>query len=159
KTAPVQGRVLNTSLGEGDALIWRAYPQRQTFIDSRQHLFPPEFFAQFDTLREALRDDKVADWKPILDRYRITIVMLEEPLAPRTYQRMMQSSNWIAFYDDGKILLFGRADAPAADLAYFQAHRLDPDRLAYRQTHLIPPAPRPPSPVTWLDEIFQNRSL
>ena len=52
--------------------------------------------------------------------------------SPVTYQRLMQSPNWVPFYDDGRIVMFGRADAPASDLAFFKANRLDPDLRAFR---------------------------
>ena len=37
--------------------------------------------------------------------------MIEESSSPNTYRRLMQSPNWIPFYDDGGVVLFGRADA------------------------------------------------
>ena len=70
----------------------------------------------------------------------------------------MQSPNWVPFYDDGQIVMFGRADAPASDLAFFKANRLDPELRAFRTTHPIPGAERPPNPTTWIDDIFQNRT-
>ena len=36
----LRGNVLNTSTGQGDALLWKAYPKRKTFIDSRTQFFP-----------------------------------------------------------------------------------------------------------------------
>ena len=70
----------------------------------------------------------------------------------------MQSPNWVPFYDDGQIVMFGRADAPASDLAFFKANRLDPELRAFRTTHPVPGAERPPNPTTWIDDIFQNRT-
>ena len=59
----------------------------------------------------------------------------------------MTSPNWIPFYDDGAVAMFGRADAkaPAADLAYFKANRLDADELAYKRPRPVPPWERPPT--------------
>jgi hypothetical protein len=59
------------------------------------------------------------------------------------------------------VVLFGRSDpgAPAADLAYFRSHRLGAESLAYRGSRTIPLFERPPTPVTWIDRIFRNRSL
>ena len=159
RTAPIQGAVLNTSLNQGDSLIWRAYPQRKTYIDSRQHLFSATVLDRLREVRLALSEDAVERWRPFLDEYKISAVMIEEAASPNTYRRLMQSPNWVPFHDDGKIVLFGRADAPAADLAFFQAHRLDPDLLAYRQSHPVPSPERPPTPSTDMDRIFQGRSL
>ena len=71
----------------------------------------------------------------------------------------MQSPNWVPFYDDGRIVMFGRADAPASDLAFFKANRLDPELRAFRTTHPVPGAERPPNPTSWIDDIFQNRTF
>ena len=76
KSAPLQGRVLNTTLLQGDSLIWRASPQRKTFIDSRQHLFPPEVQVQLQETRLALKDDAAERWKPLLDKYQISAIMI-----------------------------------------------------------------------------------
>jgi hypothetical protein len=71
----------------------------------------------------------------------------------------MQSLNWIPFYDDGRVVMFGRADAPASDLAFFKENRLDADHLAYHKTRPVPSAPRPPNPTGWVDNIFQTRTF
>jgi tetratricopeptide (TPR) repeat protein len=160
RTAPIQGAVLNTSLTQGDALVWRAYPQRKTYIDSRHLLFPPAVLDRLQETRRALSGDAVERWKPLLDEYKVNAVMIQEATSPNTYRRLMQSPNWIPFYDDGNVVLFGRTDAPATDLAYFQAHSIkDPERLAFRQEHPVPSPEGPPTPVSWMDRIFQNRSL
>ena len=56
--------------------------------------------------------------------------------------------------------MFGRADAPATDLAFFKTNRLDADaaRLSAARRS-VPPTDRPPTPVTWMDNVFQTRSL
>ncbi|HMB04654.1 MAG TPA: hypothetical protein VKP69_13050, partial [Isosphaeraceae bacterium] len=160
RTAPIRGAVLNTSLAQGDALVWRAYPRRKTYIDSRHHLFPPAVLDRLQEARRALSEDAVGRWKPLLDEYKVGAVMIQEAASPKTYRRLMRSPNWIPFYDDGNVVLFGRTDAPAADLAYFRAHSLkDPERLAFRQEHPVPSPEGPPAPVTWMDRIFRNRSL
>ncbi len=158
KTADFQGNVLNTTKAEGDALIWRAHPSRKVYIDNRPHLYPPEIFNRLQQTREALRDDVVKDWKPLLDQYKITAVMVPAT-APKTYQVLMQSKNWVPFYDDGSVSMFGRADAPKDDLAFFQANRLDPDTLAYKKEKPTPPADRPPTPVNWMDSVFLNKRM
>ncbi len=159
KTAPIRGNVLNTSLQQGDSLIWRAYPLRKTFIDGRHHFFSPATRLLLEETRVALRDDAIERWKPILDRYEISAVMIQESSSPNTYRRLMQSPNWIPFYDDGGVILFGRADAPAADLAYFQGQRLDAEAIAYERAKPFPSFDRAPTPVGWMDEIFQHRSM
>jgi hypothetical protein len=159
KTAPIRGNVLNTLMAQGDALVWRAYPGRKTYIDSRPDLFPPEVLNQLQKARNALRDDDIDVWKPILDGLKVSTVMIQPATATNTYRALSQSPNWIPFYDDGQVVMFGRADAGEADVAFFTKNRLEPESLAYKQSKPTPSTERPPTPVSWMDVIFQRRSL
>ena len=167
KEAPIEGNILNTSLAQGDAIAWKALSKRKAFVDSRNHLFPRSVFEDWSKLRIALRDDDVEKWQPVLDQYKISAVMIQligdqRDNAPRTYSRLMNSPNWIPFYDDGAVVIFGRADAnaPAADVAYFKANRLDAAELVYKRPKPVPAWERPPT-ATWelVDSVFQNRLL
>ncbi len=161
KTAPIKGRVLNTSRHQGDALLWRAYPARASFIDSRPNLFPQSLVNELQAIRVALKTNEKEKWKPLLDKYNISVVMLDVPSSPITYEQLRQSPDWIPFYDDGNTYMFGRADAgetvAEADVAYFRANRLDPEAMAYRRTKPIPSADRPPTEVGLMDEWFVTR--
>lgn len=159
KTAPIKGNVLNTVLSQGDALIWRAYPERKVYMDSRSHLYPQELRNELQEIRRALSEDAKEAWKPLLDKYGIGTVMIQPSSSPNTYRALFQSPNWIPYHDDGQVVLFGRADAVEADVAYFTSNRLDPDLRAYKIAKAIPSAERPPSPVTWMDVVFQTRAL
>jgi len=155
----IKGNVLNTTAPQGDALIWKAYPARRTFIDSRS-VFTNEKREELRRLRVAIRDDVVDEWKPALDRYDITAVMIDLAAvsgAVETYKRLNQSPNWIPFYDDGRVVVFGRADAPEPDLATFKNNRLVPELRAYHLAQSVPSADRPPTPTSWIDDFFQNR--
>jgi len=156
----LKGNVLNTSQAQGDLLIWKAFPKRKDYLDSRPGLFPHELIEDWKKLRQALREDDIATWKPILDQYKISAVMIEPrgpDRSPRTYQLLFQSPNWIPFYDDGRIVMFGRSDAGASDLALFKANRLEPDRV-YRASRPLPAALGPPGQTSWMDAVFQNRT-
>lgn len=159
KNAPLEGNILNSTQPFGDALIWRAYPERKTFIDSRPHLFPRALRNRLQETRKALSEDDVEGWKPLLDEYKISSVMIPPFSAPNTYRILSQSPNWIPFYDDGTVVLFGRVDGPENDVAFFKENRLDPDTIAYKRTRTPPPSDRPPTPVDWMDEVFQTRAL
>ena len=155
----IKGNVLNTTAAQGDALIWKAYPARRTFIDGR-NVFTNEKLEELHHLRVAIRDDAADDWKPALDRYDITAVMIDLAGASgsvETYKRLTKSPNWIPFYDDGRVVVFGRADAPEPDLATFKNNRLVPELRAYRVVQSVPAADRPPTPTSWIDDFFQNR--
>jgi tetratricopeptide (TPR) repeat protein len=154
----IKGNVLNTSPAQGDALLWKASPRRKTFVDGRVRFFPRELFEELDRARKAIREDDPKAWKPILDKHAISTVMIEPAGSPNTLRRLMQSPNWHPFYDDGRIVLFGRADAQPTDLAVFKANRMDADQRAYMTNHAVPAAERPPSQTSMIDEIFQNRT-
>lgn len=165
-SAPIEGNVLNLTLSSGDAMIWRAWPKnplRKTYIDGRSNLFPRALRAQLSEIRRALGEDDKAAWKPLLDNYNITVVMVPIGADPniqntaRVYNGLANSPNWMPFYDDGTVILFGRKDAPPADLAVFEKHPLQAEILAFRNQRTIPPTDRTPTPTTAFDRIFQNR--
>lgn len=156
--AQIEGNVLNTSANQGDSMIWRAAPIRRPYLDSRRHVYSREFREQHQAIRKALSEDDVETWKPLLDEHNISVVMIQESASPRTYQLLMQSDRWIPFYDDGAVIMFGRSDASAADVAYFESERLDAEALAYRRPKPVPPVTLPPSPRSWLDRVVANAS-
>jgi tetratricopeptide (TPR) repeat protein len=155
----ITGNILNTSIHQGDVLIWKAAPKRKSYLDGRSRFFPRSRLENWHQMRKALMDDDVATWRPLLDEHHISAVMIEPVDAHNTYQRLMQSLNWIPFYDDGRVVMFGRADAPPGDLAFFKANRLDADHLAYHATRPVTSAPRPPNATTWIDNVFQSRTF
>ena len=160
--APLTGNVLNTTLAQGDALAWRAAGKRKAYIDSKSHLYTAANLAQFDELRRAIRDEKVETWRPILDAAKITSVMIQTAGAPITYAKLMSSPNWVPFYDDGAVAVFGRADDSAfpADVTFFQNNRLDATALAFKRPKPVPAWLGPPRAVVQaVDQVFQNRLL
>ena len=161
-TAPVEGNVLNTTLAQGDVLAWRAGGKRRAYIDSKPHLYSRETAKEFDDLRKAIRDDDVATWRPILDAAKITSVMIETYSAPKTYGKLMTSPNWVPFYDDGSVVIFGRAAAPgfAGDVTFFNSNKLDATEMAFRRPKPVPEWVGTPRPVVeMVDSVFQNRLL
>lgn len=156
KRADLKGNVFNTTLGQGDAIIWKSSP-RKTFIDGRHNFFDQELLNRFQKIRRALMEDKVDVWKPEFDKDNISAILIEYPSSTNTYQRLITSPNWIPFYDDGRVVMFGRADASAEDVAYFKANRLDAQQLAYHVKRPFVGFQRTPTATTWLDQIFQNR--
>jgi len=155
----IKGNILNTSMPQGDLLIWKGAPKRKSYVDGRSRFFPPELLDQWEKTRKALSEDDVAVWKPLLDQYQVSAIMIETGASPNTYKNLMRSPNWVPFYDDGRIVMFGRTDAPEPDLAFFKANRLDPELRAYKTNHPVPGAERPPNPTSWIDDVFQNRTL
>ena len=145
-------------MSQGDLLIWKAFPKRKTYIDGRPSLFPRTLLDECELIRRAIRDDDIATWKPLLDRYNVTVLMIDPRESSKTYARLMDGLNWIPFYDDGQVAMFGRKNAPASEVAFFNANRLVPEKV-YRVANQAPPAAGPPTPTSWMDTVFQNRNL
>lgn len=155
----LKGNVFNWNPAQGDAIVWRAGPGRKTFVDSRDNLFPDALLGRHRGLLDALLNDDPSIWREAFDEYKISVAMIDAESARNTYRRLFQSPNWIPFYDDGMVVMFGRADAADPDLAMFRANRLDPDHRAYKLAAVVPAADRPPTPVGLLDDFSQSRSL
>lgn len=155
----IKGNVFNWNAGQGDAIVWRAGPSRKVFLDSRSRLFPASLQEKHHELRNALRDDDESVWRPAFDEHNITAVMIDSETAVNTHRKLMQSPAWIPFYDDGKVVMFGRSDAPEPDRTAFQSNRLDPELHAYKIVSPVPAWVRPPMAVNWMDDIFQSRML
>jgi hypothetical protein len=168
RDAKIQGNILNLTLSHGDAINWRTWPRsgRGPFIDSRKHLFPRELRQELREFRRAFRPDDKGNLDPAkqaaayqaLDRRQITAVMISIRDDRAVYDTLARDPDWIEFYDDGKVVMFGRADKPTADLAYFKDHRLDADELAFQRPKPIPSVPSPPTPVSWIDNFFRSRA-
>ena len=73
----IKGNLLNTSMHQGDILIWKTGTKRKTYVDGRSHLFPLGLLEEWHQTRKALSDDDKAVWKPLLDKYEISAVMVE----------------------------------------------------------------------------------
>ncbi|MEO6808323.1 MAG: tetratricopeptide repeat protein [Isosphaeraceae bacterium] len=168
RDAPIQGNVVNLTRSHGDAIIWRAWPTnhgRRTYIDNRRHLYPESLRLELSTLRKALGEDDPAIWRPILDRHQASVVTLSIGLdrqALRIYDALKRSPDWVEFYDDGLVFMFGRVDesAPVAkDRTYVQANRLDADAMVYQRGQRLTTTAQPPNPVTWVDRVFRRRAL
>ena len=143
KNLPIAGNVLNTTVTQGGARRHRLAGRRQAQAVRRQP--PPPLSPR------RVREDGRAPARPqgrqgrgLGSRnwtgYKVAAVMIQVSGDPRndspiTFGRLMTSPNWVPFYDDGSIVMFGRADAKVApaDLAYFRANRLDADEMAYKR--------------------------
>ncbi len=154
----IQGKVLNLTLAHGDALIWRD-PKHKTFIDSRKGLFPNSLRQTLQELRGALSKDDRNRWEPIIKEYGITTVMVSPSQDRPVYEGLSRSPHWLAFYDDGNAVLFGRVDSASPDSTIVKERRLDAGDIVYHRQQSIPVPERPPSPMTWMDQILRSRAL
>lgn len=166
KKAKIQGNIFNWNNTQGNLILWKAAPERKTYQDGRRNLFSQEMKKEWDKLRVALRDDDAATWKPLLDQYGISAVMVQamstsiaEPAAARTLNTLSLSPNWIPVYDDGMVAIFGRADAKPEDLAFFKERKLDAERIVYKADDVLPAFNRPPSESSLTDEFIASKAL
>ena len=86
--------------------------------------------------------------------------MIDEPTSPNTYRRLLAEPELDPVLRRRHVVLFGRADAARGrprllpgEPARRRDARLSPDRGR------SPPPSGPPTPMTWIDRIFRNRSL
>lgn len=194
RTARFNGKVLNTNASQGDALLWIAEGRIPTVVDNRPLLHTAEDLAKVETLRTGLRDDPDTV-REFLDENGVSIVMVPvgytvapkrfqtvprvEVQATRTYRNLMLNPNFLPFYDDGNVVMFGRTreiwvpifdpiDVAAVlpgpvstlDARFFAANRLDPEIIVYSRNEVIPTTPRPPASVSAnIDSFFIRRFL
>ena len=82
----IKGNILNTSMPQGDVLIWKGAPKRKSYIDGRTRFFPAELLEQWEKTRKAISTDDIEAWKPLLDKYQISAIMIETGASPATYR-------------------------------------------------------------------------
>jgi hypothetical protein len=99
----LDGRIFHPQL-YGDYLIWRAWPQQRSFIDSRLHLFPDSVVEDY---REAFVD---SHWEERLSKYDIRYLLLSKTDAEN--QLLLNSARgsigWQVLYEDDESALFER---------------------------------------------------
>ncbi|QDV32491.1 tetratricopeptide repeat protein [Tautonia plasticadhaerens] len=167
RDAPIEGRVMNLRLALGDALNWRSYPVRQSFVDSRLPENAAYLLDEYDAVRRALVDGETETWREILDRYGVSVLMVDVPvggdLRSRLTDALDNSPDWLPFYDDGSVLLYGRLDqseaVSQADREYFRGERLDAKAIAFGRGNPPRPFDRPPQPTDVLDRFSNTRAL
>jgi tetratricopeptide (TPR) repeat protein len=163
KSAPIQGQIYNLKLAQGDSLNWRAHPLRRPYLDTRRLTGNSKYIKELETVRKALAEGDTAVWKPILDQHGVSVLMVDLQNQPstRVSEALATDPAWIPFYDDGDTLMFGRADGGGhtADRDFFEANRLVADNVAFKVDRPVRPFNRPPTPVGWIDRVFQARAL
>ncbi|MEO7425649.1 MAG: hypothetical protein ABI036_10710 [Fibrobacteria bacterium] len=105
---PVAGNGFNADR-HGGYLLWKSYPPRKVFIDTRYALRPDSFLAEYS----ALLDDPVS-FGLACDRYGITYAILPTALVTR-YLRLatalLNDPDWRLVYADGTEALFYKSQA------------------------------------------------
>ena len=183
KDSKITGQVMNLSDVQGDALIYRAYPTRKTFVDRRRGVFGTEARRDLAAFRSAftseakevpMEEGKAPEdagsvnvtlkedpdqWRPVMDKYKASAVLLVPEQDFRVYATMLTSKNWVLLHDDGHTVIFGRADASEADKALFAKEKLDAVDIVYHRKQRLEVPDRSPTPMTVIDSIIRNRTL
>jgi hypothetical protein len=106
---PVPGTMFN-DIRYGGYLIWRLYPEKKVFIDTRLVIRPPEFFAEYLAI-----SDHPELFPQVAEKFNITHVILPSALFTRhmkLIKRLYNSGSWRLEYADGVSVLFVRSDIP-----------------------------------------------
>jgi hypothetical protein len=84
-----------TSETSGDYLLWALPESAPVFIYTHVHLFPAEHWAEVVRVRFG-----TADWRQVLDRHRINLVVVEAELNPRLRALLQQDKEWQLLLDE-----------------------------------------------------------
>ncbi|MBX3414550.1 MAG: hypothetical protein KF708_17820 [Pirellulales bacterium] len=125
---PPSGQVWNPQWW-GDWLTWDGPPGLQPFVTTQLHMLPAEVWKNYIQIYNAQ-----PGWQELLDRYRITTVVLDKERQPILTPVLRQSQDWIPRYEDETALILERKPAeqlpanpaptaPAAQAAQSPARR------------------------------------
>lgn len=107
KRDPVPGNMFN-DIRYGGYLLWRLYPEKKVFIDTRLAFRPPEFFAEYLAI-----SDRPELFAQVAEKFNITHAILPSALFTRhmkLIKRLYSSGRWRLEYTDGASVLFVRND-------------------------------------------------
>ena len=110
KQTPVSGEMFN-DIRYGGYLIWRFYPQKKVFIDTRLVIRSPQFFAEYLMLC-----DDPALFPQVARKFKVTQVILPSAIFPLYFKLikwLYQSDKWHLHYTDGSSVLFLKNDVSA----------------------------------------------
>jgi len=117
KQHPIPGEMFN-DIRYGGYLIWRLYPEKRVFIDTRLIIRPPRFFAEYLTLCD---DPEL--FPQVARKFGVTQVILPSAIFPmylKLIKWLYQSDEWHLQYADGASVLFvknGAAVGPQVNLS------------------------------------------
>lgn len=99
---PGEGRLFN-EMGYGSYLIWAA-PEVPVFIDPRVELYPLQQWQDYAAITEG------RDPQPLLDKYRVSRIMLDRRLQGGLSTFLQGSSAWRLEYRDPRSEIYRRAE-------------------------------------------------
>ena len=102
KKERLQGNMYN-DINWGSYLIWKLWPEYKVFADNRLHLVPEEIWKDTKDLHYGL-----GNWGKILDKYKISFVVLSKEDNKRTIEFIGDSPEWKKAYEDETGVIFVR---------------------------------------------------
>ena len=90
----LKGNMYN-DINWGSYLIWRLWPEYKVFADNRLHLVPEGIWKDRSDVHHGL-----GNWERILDKYKISFVVLGKKDNKRTIEFIKDSPNWENVYED-----------------------------------------------------------
>ncbi|HPD61706.1 MAG TPA: hypothetical protein PKV48_08130 [Thermodesulfobacteriota bacterium] len=102
KKEGLKGNMLN-DINWGSYLIWKLWPDYKVFADNRLHLVPEEIWKDYMDVHFGL-----ADWEKILNKYKISFVVLSKGDNKRIIEFIGESPGWKKVYEDEAGTIFVR---------------------------------------------------
>ncbi|RKX59112.1 MAG: hypothetical protein DRP37_07020, partial [Thermodesulfobacteriota bacterium] len=98
----LKGNMYN-DINWGSYIIWRLWPEYKVSADNRLHLVPGEIWKDYSDVEYGL-----ANWEKILDKYKISFVVLSKKDNKRTIGFIKNSPGWKEVYEDDVGAVFVR---------------------------------------------------
>lgn len=100
KKEGLKGNMFN-DINWGSYLIWKLWPEYKVFADNRIHLVPEEVWKDCKDVHFGL-----GDWEKILNKYKISFVVLSKEDNKRIIEFIGDSPGWKKVYEDGVGTIF-----------------------------------------------------
>jgi hypothetical protein len=102
KEHPPEGQLFNT-YEWGDYLVWAGPPRLNVFVTSQAHLVPPNVWRDYLAVIRLQ-----PGWEGILDKYRVTTIVLDKPRREALIRRLRQDDRWESLFEDELAVIFAR---------------------------------------------------
>ncbi|WAC06561.1 MAG: hypothetical protein OS130_09880 [Thermodesulfobacteriota bacterium] len=102
KKQGLKGNMFN-DINWGSYLIWKLWPEYKVFADTRLHLVPEEIWKDCSDVHFGM-----GDWEKILDKYKISFVVLSKKDNKRIIEFIGDSPGWKKVYEDEAGTIFVR---------------------------------------------------
>ena len=102
KKQDLKGNMFN-NIHWGSYIVWKLWPEHKIFADNRLHIIPEKIWKDYTDVHFGL-----ANWPNILDRYKISFVVLSKEDNKRTIEFIRAHPAWKKVYEDKMGAIFVR---------------------------------------------------